>query len=342
MTRVATARPACAAVAGLLLVLALAPAAAGAASGSVSAAAELLVGKRAYRLERAVTREARRYFSAQEALKAAGLRYSWEPATGRLAFGTGGRAAIVWAGVPSVSVNRRRVPLSAPPFVLRDELMVPADFADGPLAAVVGQPVRVVFRGPVPVAPAYAFTTVVLDPGHGGRDTGAVGPGGTLEKDLTLAIARRVRERLRRASDLTVLLTRDADVFVPLEARVALANARGADLFVSIHLNSAPNPAAAGTETYFLSAVASDEAARASAERENRSLELEGRPAGTPPPDIGLILADLLRSAALRESEAFAALLEDRLAGLAPGPGGDSRGVKQAPFFVLVGARMPA
>jgi N-acetylmuramoyl-L-alanine amidase len=220
--------------------------------------------------------------------------------------------------------------------------MVPAEFAEGPLAAVLGRRVTVVFRGPVPLAPDQGFSLVVLDPGHGGRDTGAVGPGGTMEKDLTLAIARRVRARLARSSDLQVLLTRDSDVFVPLQARVAAANARGADLFVSIHLNAAPSRHAIGTETYFLSAVASDDAARASAEFENRSLELEEQHPGAPPTDLAFILGDLARSASVRESEAFAASLQEAFIDQAPSVRGQSRGVKQAPFVVLAGAEMPA
>jgi N-acetylmuramoyl-L-alanine amidase len=326
----------------LSFVAALAIAPCAARPAAAASVVELRVGESVHWLERAVARDGRRYFSATEALRVLGLRYSWEPATSRLAFGSGTRAAIMWAGVPSVTVSRQRAPLSAAPFVHRDELMVPADFADGALAAVLGRRVTVVFRGPVPVAPDHAFTTVVLDPGHGGRDSGAVGPGGTMEKDLTLAIAKRVRDRLRRTSDLTVLLAREADVFVPLEGRVAMANAREADLFISIHLNAAHARAVAGTETYFLSAVASDESARASAERENKSLELEEKRPGAPPADLALIFADLARSASLRESEAFAAMLQERFVEEAPSVRGESRGVKQAPFFVLVGAEMPA
>lgn len=313
-----------------------------AGTAAAIAEVELRAGREVHRLERAVARDGRRYFSAMEALRALGLRFSWEPATSRLAFGSGKRAAIAWAGVPSVSVSQQRVPLSAAPFVHRGELMVPIDFAEGPLTAVLGRRVTLAFRGPVPVSPEHAFTTVVLDPGHGGRDPGAIGPDGTMEKDITLAIARRVQDHLRRSSDLTVVLTRETDVFVPLEARVALANAREADLFVSIHLNAAPSRAAVGTETYFLSAVASDEAARASAERENKSLEFEGKHQGAPPTDLALIFADLARSASLRESEVFAAALQERFVQEAASVRGESRGVKQAPFFVLVGAQMPA
>jgi N-acetylmuramoyl-L-alanine amidase len=312
------------------------------AGGAGESGVELRVGREVYRLARAAARDGRRFFSAPEAMRALRLRYAWEPATGRLAFGSGRRAGIVWAGLGGVTVSGHRVELSAPPFVQANALMVPADFAERVLAAVVGRQITLGFIGPVPLAPERGLSVVILDPGHGGRDAGAVGPGGTMEKDLTLAIARRVRAHLQKAGDLEVLLTRDDDVFVPLQARVAMANARRADLFVSIHLNAAPSRSATGTETYFLSAVASDESARASAEFENRSLELEEKQPAAPPPDLAFILGDLARSASIRESETFAARLQDRLGLDAPSVQGVNRGVKQAPFVVLMGADMPA
>lgn len=308
----------------------------------VAAAVELRAGGEVYHLERALTRDGRRFFSAPEAMRALRLRHAFEPATGRLVFGGGKRAGLVWAGIASATVSRQRVALSAAPFVHRNELMVPADFAEGPLAAVTGRRVAVAFLGPVPLAPERGFSLVVLDPGHGGRDTGAVGPAGTMEKDLTLAIAKRARAKLSKAGGVDVLLTRETDVFVPLAGRVALANARQADLFVSIHLNAAPSPHATGTETYFLSAVASDEAARASAEFENRSLALEETRPDPASPGLAFILGDLARSASIRESEEFAAALQDRFGAEAPSVRGVNRGVKQAPFYVLVGAEMPA
>ncbi|HEX7125773.1 MAG TPA: N-acetylmuramoyl-L-alanine amidase [Thermodesulfobacteriota bacterium] len=330
-------------VAAALVLLALLAGARSAGAAAPASGAELRVGGNVYRLTRAVARDGRRFFSAAEALRVLKLRHAWEPATSRLAFGSGKRAGIVWAGIPSVTVSRQRVPLSAAPFVHKDELMVPVDFAERALSAVLGRRVTVAFAGPVPLAPPErAFSLVVLDPGHGGRDTGAIGPRGTQEKDLTLAIAKRTRDIIVRESDLEVLLTRETDVFVPLQGRVAMANARGADLFVSIHLNAAPSRDAIGTETYFLSAVASDDAARASAEFENRSLELEETRPGAPPADLAFILGDLARTASIRQSEAFAASLQDRFVSEAPSVRGINRGVKQAPFYVLVGAQMPA
>jgi len=183
--------------------------------------------------------------------------------------------------------------------------------------------------------------TAVLDPGHGGELTGAVSPQGDLEKDLTLQIARRVKKRLEALGG-RVVLTRAADSRVPLANRAAVANALDADLFVSIHLNSMPTEASrrasSGVETYFLSADASDAGAEASAARENAD-RLAGEPAPDPDDPVALILDDLESAAALAGSSRLAYALHEKLvAGLQA----ENRGVKQAPFYVLAGARMPA
>ena len=98
--------------------------------------------------------------------------------------------------------------------------------------------------------------TIVLDPGHGGKDPGAVGRNGLMEKDVTLRISKKLRERLASRLDSKILMTRDTDVFIPLEERTAIANSRDADLFVSIHINASPRRAATGIETYILNVSA--------------------------------------------------------------------------------------
>ena len=188
-------------------------------------------------------------------------------------------------------------------------------------------------------SPQPAFL-VVLDPGHGGEKPGAVGPGGLREKELTLAIARRVAARLR-ARGGHAILTRQGDVGVPLARRAALANAEGADLFVSIHLNAMPGAARAsvqGVETYFLSADATDASATAVAARENAD-RLAGEPELDPDDPVSGILRDLADTQALAESSRLAYAVHERLVGQL---GAADRGVKQAPFYVLAGARMPA
>jgi len=187
-------------------------------------------------------------------------------------------------------------------------------------------------------APAYV---VVVDPGHGGDQEGALSPSGEREKDLALAIARRTASRLKKAG-VKVVLTRTGDISVPLANRAAVANALRADLFLSIHLNSMPTAEQrrthAGVETYFLSADASDASATAVAARENAD-RLAGEPVADPDDPVAAILDDLQDQASLDGASRLAYALHDRLVALL---GAEDHGVKQAPFYVLAGARMPA
>src|SRR6185436_8532009 len=111
-------------------------------------------------------------------------------------------------------------------------------------------------------APASDRPVIVVDPGHGGVENGAVGPTGLKEKDVTLDLARRLKAALEKAAGVTVVLTRDEDRVVPLEERTAVANHNRAELFVSVHLNASQRKSALGAETYFASADATDDEAR--------------------------------------------------------------------------------
>lgn len=187
--------------------------------------------------------------------------------------------------------------------------------------------------------PSRQIRTIVLDPGHGGRDPGALGKR-LKEKDANLDIALRLRRRLKTMTGAEVILTREKDNYVALDARPRLANERRADLYVSIHCNAAPdNPKAQGFETFFLSAARNDWE-RAVMMRENGALEF-------PVPDtnraradvVGSILRDLAQNEFLRESEALA---RDIQAQTTSWLRGRDRGVKQAGFAVLRDAYMPA
>jgi len=196
----------------------------------------------------------------------------------------------------------------------------------------------VVGLGAAKDVPDNRFATVIVDPGHGGEDEGAHGPAGSLEKDLVLEVARRLSEALR-ARGIRVVMTRESDVFVSLEQRTSIANDARGDLFLSVHANAARDSGVRGTETFFLSLDATDDAARRLAERENQALgtvELLRRASDDP---LVAILGDLIATEHLHESQAFAGMAQERLAD--KGPGG-SRGVKQAPFVVLSGVQMPA
>jgi N-acetylmuramoyl-L-alanine amidase len=188
-----------------------------------------------------------------------------------------------------------------------------------------------------PVAEGPAVRTVVIDPGHGGEDVGAKGPGGTLEKDVTLAIARKVRAAVANQLGLQAFLTRDKDQDVALDERASFANNYKSDLFISIHANASRAQGARGSEVYFLSYQASDDESRRVAAREGGDV-----PAGASAPpgsDVALILWDMAQAEHLEESSSLASRIQEELAGVT---GSEGRGVKQAPFRVLVGAAMPA
>jgi N-acetylmuramoyl-L-alanine amidase len=186
--------------------------------------------------------------------------------------------------------------------------------------------------------PSDRFDAVVVDAGHGGDDQGARGPKGLLEKDLVLDVARRLAAKLREGG-VRVVLTRDVDRFVGLEERTRVANDARADLFVSIHANGSEARAARGIETYFVSLEASDEAARRVALAENQALG-SATPAAIPGADpLSAILGDMIATEHLVESQEFARLA---LGELLASDGAVSRGIKQAPFVVLMGVQMPA
>jgi len=181
------------------------------------------------------------------------------------------------------------------------------------------------------------FDAVVLDAGHGGHDEGAIGPTGLREKDLVLDVTRRLARQLVLRG-IHVVLTRRDDRFLSLEERTSVANDAHADLFLSIHANASTSHAPRGIETYFASLDSSDEESRRVAERENTALGASAPSAEAGDP-LAAILGDLIETEHLQESSEFAKLAEH---GLARAADDHSRGVKQAPFVVLMGVRMPA
>lgn len=181
--------------------------------------------------------------------------------------------------------------------------------------------------------------TIVIDPGHGGEQQGAPGPDKRWEKELTLAIAKRFAARVRDELAANAILTRDADAHVHLGRRIGFANQHGADLFISIHLNSMPTAweraRLKGIETYFLSADASDERAARVAATENADDGPKKRPSG----DLALILDDLTLTAAHQDAARLAMAVHTALVSRLHAT---DHGVQQAPFVVLEGAQMPA
>ena len=178
--------------------------------------------------------------------------------------------------------------------------------------------------------------TVVVDAGHGGKDPGAVGPSGLKEKDVTLRVARKVAALLKKQLGVKVILTRSGDRFLPLEQRTAIANAKKADLFISIHTNAARNRRLRGVETYFLNFALDDEAMQVAARENATSSKRIGQ--------LRSILNDIMKNAKVEESSRLAQKIQKGLVASLKGrySGVRNHGVKQAPFFVLIGARMPS
>ena len=177
---------------------------------------------------------------------------------------------------------------------------------------------------------------IVIDAGHGGHDQGTQGPHGLVEKELVLDVAQRVGKLIEERMNAEVIYTRSDDTFVPLEGRTAIANQKKADLFLSIHANSSPIPRIAGMETFYLnftdSKDALDVAARENASSQKSIFELQD------------IIQKITLHEKLDESREFASRIQTALFGFSSRniPGQKNRGVKKAPFVVLIGASMPS
>lgn len=256
--------------------------------------------------------------------------------------------------------GERTVQLANPPYEEGGAFWLPAEFvtrwvSEGspqvaavspgsepsePSASSPASPVSPPADDPLParVDPAAPWR-VIIDPGHGGRDPGTLG-GTSQEKDIVLAIARRLYEELEGREMVEPYLTRDRDVYVDLDLRSRFAVDRAGDLFVSIHANAAADERARGFETIFLGQARSEEA-REIALRENRGPDVDD--AAGSPSDVRFILAGLDRTENLAESRLFAGFVQNSIRSARRG-GSPDRGVIQGPWWVLLGAlvRMPS
>ncbi len=222
-----------------------------------------------------------------------------------------------------VTISARALPPPAPTFAVRPE-------SDAmPLASENGS--RSLTR-----ALGLKVNRIVIDAGHGGHDDGTIGPHGLLEKDVVLDVALRVASLVRERMGAEVVLTRSDDTFIPLHERTEIANARKADLFLSIHANSSPAPAVAGTETFYLnftnSPGALDVAARENAGADKSVGELKD------------LIQSITMNDKIEESHTFARDIQTAIEAQAAhaNAAARDRGVKRAPFVVLIGASMPS
>lgn len=230
----------------------------------------------------------------------------------------------------------RHFALSHPPRLVIDVTPLPAQV----LSTTVdtrGVPPQSPSPASQPIMPrAKRYTTIVIDPGHGGKDPGARGLRKTAEKDITLKVGLRLRELLSRRPGVRVLMTRDRDMFIDLEDRAKLANSNEADLFVSIHVNSHPSRAVKGIEIYHFGEA-----------KDRRALEVAARENGTPISNTGVgweyLVADLLAAKKIEESLELAwnakeAMVSQMNAQYTV----NDHGVKTAPFYVLKFTSMPS
>jgi N-acetylmuramoyl-L-alanine amidase len=191
----------------------------------------------------------------------------------------------------------------------------------------------------------WTLDTVIVDPGHGGKDPGATGPGGTAEKKIALRVAKRLKTLLEKRLRVRAVLTRDDDTFVPLRKRAQMARKSGGKLFLSLHCNASENRRSRGMEVYFLSEAKTLEAAEV-ARRENEAIAFEKNgadsdlpaaqsiaQAGGLDPGLGGITSGLLSTQFLKESQNLAASIRTEIAQTLVGV--EDRGVKQANFYVM-------
>ena len=182
----------------------------------------------------------------------------------------------------------------------------------------------------------WEFNTIIIDPGHGGKDPGSIGYRGTKEKDITLDVAKRLAKKIQKNLRVKTILTRDEDVWMRIQDRTRLANDKNGRLFISIHANSVEDRRASGFETYMIGTNKNAAAVRIAA-RENAVLDLEGANS-TKLTDEDLITATMAQSGFAKQSEQFAALVQEEMDKRLQSK---NRGVKQAGFYVLMGASMP-
>ena len=177
---------------------------------------------------------------------------------------------------------------------------------------------------------------IVIDPGHGGHDTGTIGPTGLEEKDVVLDVGLKLRKLLERNTGCEVVMTRSDDTFIPLEERTAIANEKSADLFISIHANASPDDSARGIETYYLNLTSNPDALEVAA-RENASSQEAVH-------QLQDIIKKIAMTEKIEESQDFARLVQREVYSRVTKVSGAQRdrGIKKAPFVVLIGANMPS
>jgi N-acetylmuramoyl-L-alanine amidase len=242
------------------------------------------------------------------------------------------------ANAAAPAVTPPAVTPAAPAVIAAEPAKVEAPSPQPPTALEKAQSARHTSSGQSSLTRALGLkiNRIVIDPGHGGHDDGTSGTKGLLEKDLVLDVSKRLGKLIEERMGAEVIYTRTDDTFIPLEGRTSLANSKKADLFLSVHANSSPVPGVAGMETYYLnfngSKEALDLAARENATSQRSIFELQD------------IIQKITQQDKAEESRDFAARVQSSLYALAARSNASARnrGVRKAPFVVLIGANMPS
>ena len=259
----------------------------------------------------------------------------WDPMARRADLIKGNKTFAFYVGMDYVAINGKPEKMASPAVFYEGSVAIPADFAIEEISKVLSPP-RITGPRP-PVTQKYMIRKIVIDPGHGGNDPGAIGRTGLKEKDLVLDIGKRVKEQLTE-NGVDVVMTRDRDRFIPLEKRSQIANESDVDFFVSIHANSARLKGARGFEVYYLS-TAVDDNARAVEAAENSFLKFDDSSFQRHNTDLEATLWDLVYTENRQESVELAKYIAKAVDG---STSLHNRGVKSARFYVLRGSQMPS
>lgn len=289
------------------------------------------------------------YYALPDIFQPLGGSVERDPITRQFVALLGGRRVQLDPVKPLFTIEMKTYVLTAMPLEKDKVAYLPLDFYEQALPVLTGETLapdaaravltlKAVAARPQPVRDATTVpaagkkVTIVLDAGHGGAEEGALGPTGLKEKEISLSLVLRLKTLLEKEAGLRVLLTRPDDRTIPLKDRPALANQEKAALFLSIHLNAAPGSDSHGSETYYLGRMSDNDATARLVAAENAGMvnDKDG---------LQLVLWDMAQNASLKDSAALAGAVQKQLNDLLATP---DRGVKQAPFAVLKGARVPA
>jgi len=317
--------------------------------GSISVASaggQLVCGDKTMDLPEILRTGKTNWIPALTLFEAMGCIAAWNERSDKLLFTCEQKNGSIAPDFNRVLINGQLLPLDPAPRFVGGIFCVPESFISNVLFQAASTHCELNHISPVvpdtvvlhPTS-ALALRKIVIDPGHGGYDQGAPGPEGQKEKDIVLTVSLILRDMLEQ-NGIEVIMTRDADYYVTLADRTRIANASNADLYLAVHANGSYSKSSTGFETFFLSSEASDAQTAKLAQMENDAFATyDGDQNASNTSDLSAIISDMVRVENLKDSEMLAATIQKHLPEAMPLP---NRGVKQAPFYVLMGSHIPA